>query len=175
AGDMAGARKYLEALLGQLDPAGQQAAQIRAVLADIDGGGNAADATDADTAPAPAAAGAAALVAGHVELDAERRADLPGTATVFVSARAPSGSRMPFAATREPLAQFDGKFALGDAESMLAQRQLSDAPEVVVEVRISASGDAAPASGDLFGVSEPGAPGADAATALGLRADPVVP
>src|SRR5690606_29123884 len=108
-------------------------------------------------------------------LDAARRADLPGTATVFVSARAPSGSRMPFAATREPLAQFDGKFALGDAESMLAQRQLSDAPEVVVEVRISASGDAAPVAGDLFGVSRPVAPGTPGATGLVVRIDQVVP
>lgn len=169
AGDMVLARKHLEALLAQLDPDGEQAAQIREVLAGLGG-------ERPGAAPAAAAApDASPLVAGQVEIDAGRRAQLPDDATVFVSARAPTGPRMPFAATRAPLSEFDGRFALGDAQSMLAQRPLSDAPEVVVEVRISASGDATPASGDLFGVSEPVAPGADAATDLVVRVDQVVP
>ena len=42
-------------------------------------------------------------------------------------------------------------------------------------VRISASGDATPGPGDLFGVSEPVAPGAAEATDLVVRIDQVVP
>lgn len=173
AGDMVLARRHLEALLAQLDPDGEQAAQIRGVLASLGGADPAAGASDATGADA--AGDARPLVAGHVEIDAERRARLPGTATVFVSARAPGGPRMPFAATRVPLSEFEGRFALGDAQSMLAQRRLSDAAEVVVEVRISASGDATPGPGDLFGVSEPVAPGAAEATDLVVRIDQVVP
>ena len=169
AGDMVRAREHLETLLAQLDPASPQASQIRGVLADI-GGDPAAAGTDAG----PAADGPA-LVGGQVEIDEARRTGLPPDATVFVSARAPSGPRMPFAASRLPLAQFDGRFALGDAQSMLAQRPLSDAGEVVVEVRISASGNATPAPGDVFGVSAPVAPGAPGATDLVVRLDQVVP
>ncbi len=170
AGDMGRARTHLEALLAQLDPASQQAAQIRDVLADIGGDPGAAG----ETGDAPSAEGPT-LVAGQVEIDAAQLADLPPSATVFVSARAPSGPRMPFAAVRQPLAHFNGGFALGDAQSMLAQRKLSDAGEVVVEVRISASGNAAPAAGDVFGVSAPVAPGAPGATDLVVRIDQVVP
>lgn len=174
AGDMALARKHLEALLAQLDPDGEQAAQIREVLANL--GAAPGQPGVAGEAPGPGAApDARPLVAGQVQIDAGRRALLPDDATVFVSARAPTGPRMPFAATRAPLSDFDGRFALGDAQSMLAQRLLSDAPEVVVEVRISAKGDATPGSGDLFGVSEPVAPGAAGATDLVVRIDQVVP
>lgn len=173
AGDMGSARKHLEALLAQLDPASPQASQIRDVLAEIGDGPNAANETDG--AGATASAAGPALVAGRVEIDAARLAGLPPTATVFVSARSPSGSRMPFAAIRRPLAEFDGSFALGDAQSMLAQRQLSDADDVVVEIRISASGNATPAAGDVFGVSKPVAPGATGATELVVRVDQVVP
>src|SRR5690606_13135550 len=120
-------------------------------------------------------AAGAPLVAGRAEINPARLAGLPAGATVFVSARAPSGPRMPFAAMRQPLADFDGSFALGDGQSMLAQRRLSDAQEVVVEIRISAKGDATPSAGDLFGVSQPVAPGAAGATGLVVRIDQVVP
>ncbi len=169
AGDMGRARDHLQILLGQLDPASKQAAQIREVLADMGG-----DPGAAGQAPAPAAPGPV-LVAGRVEIDNARLAALPAGATVFVSARSPSGPRMPFAAIRKPLAEFDGRFSLDDGQSMVEQRQLSDAGEVVVEVRISASGDATPSSGDLFGVSDPVAPGDPRATELLVHIDQVVP
>lgn len=173
ADDLDAARRHLGILLAQLDPASEQATQIREVLVSI-GGDAGATGQSPDTRIPPPNDGPA-LVAGRVEIGATELAGLPAGAIVFVSARAPSGPRMPFAAIRKPLAQFDGSFALGDEESMVAQRRLSGADEVIVEVRISASGNAAPASGDLFGVSKPVVPGASDATDLVVRIDQVVP
>jgi len=173
ADDLDAARRHLGILLAQLDPASEQATQIREVLAGI--GGDPGFAGRSPATQAPPANDGPALVAGRVEIGATELAGLPAGAIVFVSARAPSGPRMPFAAIRKPLAQFDGSFALDDEESMVAQRRLSGADEVVVEVRISASGNAAPASGDLFGVSKPVVPGASDATDLVVRIDQVVP
>lgn len=164
AGNMAGAREHLEVLLANIDPQSEQAARIRQLIGDMGGAGS-----------TPAEAGSAPLVAGRVEIDASRLDGLPPGATVFVSARAPAGSRLPFAAIRQPVDRFDGSFALGDAQSMVAGHRLSDAAEVVVEVRISATGDAQPTAGDVFGTSQPVVPGSPDAEKLVVRADQVVP
>lgn len=171
-GDMERARNYLETLLAQLDPGSPQAQQIRDAIART--GTAAAPDSPGDATP-PAASSAPALVSGRVEIDPRQRANVPGTAVVFISARAPTGPRIPYAAARHALAGFDGSFALADAQSMVATRKLSDASEVVVEVRISATGNATPASGDLFGVSQAVAPGSPEATSLLVAVDQSVP
>jgi cytochrome c-type biogenesis protein CcmH len=55
---------------------------------------------------------------------------------------------------------------------MAGGAKLSSAPEVVVEARLSRSGNALPQPGDLFGTSGPIKPGV---AALNITIDQVVP
>jgi cytochrome c-type biogenesis protein CcmH len=58
------------------------------------------------------------------------------------------------------------RFKLDDTLSMLPQRKLSTAGKVTVEARVSKSGQAAPQSGDLLGVTEPLDPAAGKAVRI---------
>ena len=80
-------------------------------------------------------------------------------ATLFVYARAAQGSRMPLAIVRRAARDLPFEFALDDSMAMSRDATLSSASEVVVEARVSASGSATPASGDLAGTSAPVRPG----------------
>jgi len=57
-------------------------------------------------------------------------------------------------------AEFPKSFELTDAMAMSPGMSLSSFPEVVIEGRISKSGNAPLQSGDFLGVSEPVKPGA---------------
>jgi cytochrome c-type biogenesis protein CcmH len=72
--------------------------------------------------------------------------------TLFVIARVP-GERMPLAAARRADARLPLQVALSDADSMSPSQLLSSAPSVQIEARLSATGDAMPASGDLYGTA----------------------
>jgi cytochrome c-type biogenesis protein CcmH len=106
----------------------------------------------APPAAQPAAPGpAAARVQVQVSLApglAERAA--PGD-TVFVYARAPAGPPMPVAAVRLKASQLPLTVTLDDATSLMPAARLSQFAEVRIEARVSKSGTAAPASGDLRG------------------------
>ena len=52
-------------------------------------------------------------------------------------------------------------FKLDDSMAMAPNARISDHPRVIVSARISKSGQAAPAAGDLAGQSEAVVPGAD--------------
>jgi cytochrome c-type biogenesis protein CcmH len=114
-------------------------------------------------APAPAAQAApnaaAAEVAGTVELDAALRAQVADTDTVFIFARAAQGPRFPLAALRKQVKDLPTAFVLDDSMSMVPDAKLSSFPMVVVGARISKSGSATPAAGDLEGLTEPVRPG----------------
>ena len=72
---------------------------------------------------------------------------------------------MPLAVLRIPspkAADFPKSFELTDAMAMAPGLNLSSFPEVVVEARISRSGNAQLQPGDLSGASEPVKPGARA-------------
>ena len=176
---------FLSALLAQMDPESEQARQIGEVATRIAGeagrppppmpgtGGPVArvpaPATPgtppqgAPPAPAPAAP-AAAVVRGRIRLAPALAGTLPAGATLFISARAAEGPRMPVAASRQPATVLAGgqefEFALGDAQVLDRQRLLSATPSILIEARVSASGDALRAAGDLLGSSPPVAPGA---------------
>jgi cytochrome c-type biogenesis protein CcmH len=99
-------------------------------------------------------------VAGMVELDPALRSQVADTDTVFIFARAAEGPRFPLAVLRKQVKDLPVKFVLDDSMSMMPEARLSTVPMVVVGARISKSGSATPAAGDLEGLTEPVAPGA---------------
>jgi cytochrome c-type biogenesis protein CcmH len=118
------------------------------------------------------AAAAAASVSGRVVLKASLKAQVGPDDTVFVFARAPTGSRMPLAIVRKKVSDLPFDFTLDDSQAMSPASRLSSATQVVVGARISKSGNAMPQSGDLQAFSAPVAVGA---TKLKLEIGDVVP
>jgi len=117
--------------------------------------GAASTAAPAGAAPAAGAPAAAASIRGSVDIDPALAAGIPADAVLYVSARAASGPRVPFAALRLKAGGWPVAFELGDAQAMDPSRPLSSAGELVIEARISRSGDAMRRSGDEYGVSAP--------------------
>jgi cytochrome c-type biogenesis protein CcmH len=106
----------------------------------------------AQTAPqAATAAPAAARLQVQVQLAAELKDRVAPTDTVFVFARAPAGPPMPVAAVRLQASQLPLTVTLDDGTSLMPGARLSQFPEVRVEARVSKSGNAAAAAGDLRG------------------------
>lgn len=159
---------YWRRVAAGVPPRSEDAAQAASAIAEIERMRVAA------SGAAPATATMA--VSGRIEVApavAERIA--PG-ATLFVYARAPDGPRMPLAVWRAPAEGFPRAFRLDDTMGMGAGMDmganmdmgmnmgagatLSSAPSVVVEARISRSGNATPQAGDLTGQSAVVKPGA---------------
>jgi cytochrome c-type biogenesis protein CcmH len=114
----------------------------------------------------------AGTIGGRVALNPSLTAKVSPTDTVFIFARATNGPRMPLAALRIPAAELPKDFKLDDAMGMAGGMKLSSASEVVVEARVSKSGNALPQPGDLFGKSAPTKPGT---AGLRITIDQVVP
>jgi len=100
--------------------------------------------------PAPGAAS----VKGTVSLSGKLAGKTNPDDTVFVFARAAEGPRMPLAIIRRQVKDLPLTFRLDDSMSMSPAMKLSQFKQVVVGARISKSGNAAPQSGDLQGVSK---------------------
>lgn len=190
AGDLPQARRYLAQLLGTLPPGSQDAAQIGEVVARIDAelaaGGQAPPpaAAAGDKAPPPAATSPGgqpggqpaapagpAVLSGRVQLAPALAGKAPPGATLFVIARAAQGPRIPVAVLRKPADSLPLDFELGDANAMDPSRLLSTVGEIVLEARISLSGDATRKPGDLIGEPVAATPGS---TGLTLVVDRVV-
>ena len=105
-------------------------------------------------APAAAAPGASSLE-GSVRLSPAVAKLASPTDTVFIFARAAEGPRMPLAILRMQVKDLPLKFTLDDSTAMSPATRLSQHPRVVVSARISKSGQATPAPGDLVGQSAP--------------------
>jgi cytochrome c-type biogenesis protein CcmH len=108
--------------------------------------------------PPPAAQPPAATggkLSGTVNLSPALRAQASPTDTVFVFARPAEGSRMPLALMRVQVKDLPVKFAFDDAMAMSPAAKLSQHTRVVVDARISKSGQAQAAAGDLTGRSAP--------------------
>jgi cytochrome c-type biogenesis protein CcmH len=114
----------------------------------------------AQTAAPASGAVAGASVGGRVEIDAKLAGKFAPGDALFIYARDPDGSRMPLAVLRTTAAELPKSFALTDAMAMAPNMTISRAKNVVVEARISKSGNAIPQSGDLRGTSAPVQPGA---------------
>ena len=113
-------------------------------------------------APPPSASTAAAestAITGRVSLDPKLRDRVAAGDTLFIYARAANGPRMPLAVLRTSAGDLPRDFRLDDSLAMAPMAKLSTASDVIVEARISKSGSATPAPGDLEGRAGPMKPG----------------
>jgi cytochrome c-type biogenesis protein CcmH len=161
--DYAGAVRHWEKLATVAPPDTPWREQMQGSLAEARSraGMAAAPATaPAAVAPAPSpgaqpAALAGAKLSGTVNLAPALRAQAAPTDTVFVFARPAEGSRMPLALLRAQVKDLPIKFAFDDAMAMSPAAKLSQHARVVVDARISKTGQAQAAPGDLTGRSAP--------------------
>lgn len=159
----------LRRLVSLLPPDTEQASQIAGVIARLEQEIKAGQAS-ASATPAPAQP-----LRGEIRVADSLKTRLPAGATLFIVARPADGQRMPIAVSRQPFALPQGQpyeFALGDEQSMAGNRPLSSYDQVILEARLSATGQAAKQSGDLFGITGPVKPGA---RAIVITLDQVVP
>lgn len=94
-------------------------------------------------------------VSGQVTIRPELATKASPNDTLFIFARAKTGPKMPLAILRLKASDLPATFTLTDDMAMTPTMKMSSFPEVVIEARISKSGQAVPAGGDLQGFSEP--------------------
>jgi cytochrome c-type biogenesis protein CcmH len=150
---------YWEKLQSRAEPGSEFARSLASTIQEArELGGIKATAGPAElTAVAPSAvspAPGAASVKGTVSLSGKLAGKTNPDDTVFVFARAAEGPRMPLAIIRRQVKDLPLTFRLDDSMSMSPAMKLSQFKQVVVGARISKSGNAAPQSGDLQGVSK---------------------
>ncbi len=117
---------------------------------------NAAEKAPASTAAATqtqqTATGSASIQV-HVSLDPAVAANASPDDIVFIYARAAEGPRMPLAISRNRVSELPLTVTLNDSMAMSPEMSLSKFNQVVVGARVSKSGNAMPASGDINGSS----------------------
>jgi len=175
--DPDGAIGYWRRLQAQFPQGSDDARQIGTIIAEIEaerGTNKGADRGSKLAARAertPVASGTA-TVAGRVDIAPSLASKVALTDTVFIFARAVDGPRMPLAVLRVPARELPKEFTLDDSMGMAAGAKLSAAQAVIVEARVSKSGNALPQSGDLAGKSATVKPGA---SGVKVVIDQVVP
>jgi cytochrome c-type biogenesis protein CcmH len=93
---------------------------------------------------------AAAEVTGTVSLDQRFSARVQSDATLFIYAKAADSPGPPLAVLRTTVGAWPVNFRLDDSMAMIPSRRLSQFDRVVIEARISRSGQATPTAGDLY-------------------------
>lgn len=161
-------------LRAQLPPGSGDAKEIDAMIAEADAARHGAPTSAASaSAGSPAAQAqntppnAASAITGRVTIDPKLQERVAANDTLFIFARAVNGPRMPLAVERTKAGAFPHAFRLDDSMAMAPGAALSNAGDVIVEARISKSGNATPSAGDLEGRSGVVKPGAhDVAIAI---------
>lgn len=135
-------------LLALMDPASGDAKLIRANIEEdrkLQGG-----------APAPAtAAPAAAMVTlrGEVTVAKALQGKVKPGQVLYIVAKSVNSPGMPLAVRRVQTGQWPLAFELSDSDAMVPERRLSTLGPVTIEARISQSGVANAAAGDLLGAT----------------------
>ena len=112
--------------------------------------------SEKETSDSPTATETVLLsVSGQVTISKELAPRASPNDTLFIYARAKTGPKMPLAILRLKASDLPATFTLTDDMAMTPTMKMSSFPEVVIEARISKSGQAVPASGDLQGFSDP--------------------
>lgn len=89
-------------------------------------------------------------VTGTVSIDGALASRVPAGATLFIYAKDADSPGPPLAVLRQVAGTWPIQFRLDDTQAMIPSRKLSQFDRVIVEARISKSGQATPASGDLY-------------------------
>ena len=156
--------EYWERILPFAPPESEFARTVQEGIAEARAqGGTAAPQQKDAVAQAKAPVGKASAtgsVSGTVLLDPAVAARAAPADVVFILARPVSGQRMPLAVTRITVAQLPYRFTLDDSMAMTPGATISSQAQVVVVARVSKAGTAAPAKGDIEGLSAPVKPGA---------------
>jgi len=109
----------------------------------------------ASASAADAKLAANAVLTGTVRLSPALAAQAQPDDVVFIFARPAEGARMPLAIVRHQVKDLPVSFRLDDSMAMSPAMKLSQFAKVVVSARVSKSGQAAPAAGDLSGQTAP--------------------
>ena len=113
------------------------------------------------------------VLSGEVALADRLRGQVANGQTLFIFAKSVDAPGIPLAVSRSVVGAWPVKFTLDDSQAMMSGRNLSSAARVIVEARISRSGQAMAASGDLSGTSPPIDP--SAREPLKILIDRVIP
>ncbi len=142
-----------DALLALLEPGSEDARAIEANIAEARqlGGLAPTPRQSAKLGAGKTAPAGAAAIKGRVEIAPALTDKLPANGVLMVVARPADGSRMPVAVLRAPLGRSPLDFTLDDSLAMSPDRKPSQFAELMVEARVSATGQAMPQPGDLFG------------------------
>jgi cytochrome c-type biogenesis protein CcmH len=103
--------------------------------------------------PTLARASAPIQVSGTVSLDAKFTDRVAPGVALFIYAKAADSPGPPLAVLRTSTGKWPLSFRLDDTLSMMPARKLSSFDKVIVEARISRTGQATPTAGDLYAVS----------------------
>ena len=160
-----------ERLASVLDPGSSDARLVAANIAEDRRLGGSASGRASST-DKPAARAAPVVVSGEVVLAEALKSRVAAGQTVFIYARAAGQPGPPLAALRPTTAAWPLRFRLDDSLSMMPERPLSAAGTLIIEARISRSGEARAMAGDLQGTS--GAVDPKSGTPLRLLIDRVV-
>jgi hypothetical protein len=101
--------------------------------------------------PEAAAAGATMRLTGTVEVAPALRAKLPAEAILFVLAKSAVLTGPPLAVVKIPVKHWPVRFQLDDSNAMMPAAKLSSAEIVIVEARVSLTGNPMAQRGDLAG------------------------
>jgi cytochrome c-type biogenesis protein CcmH len=112
--------------------------------------GSANPGTGAQVGTAPPAAAGGVQVSGTVSIDSSLVARVSPDATLFIYAKAADSPGPPLAVLRTTAAGWPVSFQLDDSMAMIPSRRLSQFDRVLIEARVSRSGQATPTSGDLY-------------------------
>jgi cytochrome c-type biogenesis protein CcmH len=165
AGNKSASLGYWARMQKLLPPDSDDAKQVAAIINEIKTGKPAfprvaeATANTPPSSPAPAETRrpeSGQRVAGEITIASGLNSKISAGDTLFVFARAKDGPRMPLAVLRVAApTMWPYTFELTDAMAMAPGMNLSSATIIVIEARISKSGNALPQSGDLGGISAP--------------------
>lgn len=168
--DYAKAAMHWEKLLSVIPADSQLAQSVSKSIADaksLQAGGTsravaqqppqAAQQAQAATQPAPVKQqqSGGVSISGRVTLNKALASKVSSNDTLFIYAKAKTGPKMPLAILRLKASDLPATFELTDAMAMMPAMKISSFPEVIVEARITKTGQAFTTSGDLQGFSQP--------------------
>ncbi len=109
------------------------------------------DQTDSSEATKPLSDVNRPGVTVQIQIAEQLKDRLDGNEDIFIFARATSGPPFPIAVVRTKVGDLSGPVVLDDSRAMQAQYTLSKFDEITINARISFSGNATAASGDIQG------------------------